>query len=123
MAHAIAPQANIMLILSLNNGSNSASSVTNLAGAINLAISNGANIISMSWGSSEFNTELSSALETIFKSPTNSKITFIASAGDSGGIISYPSCSSNVMSIGGTELGFSKNQYICESGWIVEVEA
>lgn len=117
--HAIAPKANIILILSQNTRTAQAASSTNLAGAINLAISKGADIVSMSWGSGEVRTELSSTLENIFSAQSSRQITFLASIGDVGGVVSYPGCSPNVIGVGGTTLGYNitTNTYLCESAW------
>lgn len=118
-AHAIAPEANIILILTLNTKNQSASSLSTFAGAIGLALSKGADIISMSWGTSEFTSEAQLLLESIFSSPSASHVTFIASIGDSGGVISYPGCSNNVIGVGGTFLNYDKenSQYLGESAW------
>jgi len=45
-AHAIAPGANILLVVSYDN------SFTNLFAAVDYAVSHGANVVSMSWGGS-----------------------------------------------------------------------
>ena len=90
-----------------------------MAGAINLAILRGADIISMSWGSNKYSSELSSSLEAIFSSQSNSRVTFIASLGDTGGVVSYPGCSPNVLCIGGSNLAInsSTNAYIAKAAW------
>jgi subtilase family serine protease len=112
-AHVIAPQASIMLILVANPA---AQTNSGLAAAISYAVSLGANIVSMSFGMDEFNGELSMGFEPVFQNPN---VTFIASAGDSGGELCYPAASSNVISVGGTSLGIKSNgQYVAECAWI-----
>ena len=91
MAHAIAPDAGILLVQATSS-SNSA-----LNSAIAYAISAGANVISMSWGGSEYSSETS---DTTFN---NKNVVFVASAGDSPGV-EYPSANPNVLAMGGTTL-------------------
>ncbi len=92
-AHAIAPQAKIMLVEADSN------SLQDMLHAVQVAVNNGANIISMSWGAAEsaaqFNTD------NLFKSPA---VTFIAASGDSGYGVSYPASSPFVIGVGGTTL-------------------
>jgi subtilase family serine protease len=112
-AHAIAPQATIMLILVQNPA---AQTLSGVAKAVEYAVSLGANIVSMSFGLNEVSNQLSLGFEPVFQNPN---VTFIASAGNEGGILCYPACSQNVISVGGTSLGAPKNgEYIGESGWI-----
>jgi len=92
-AHAIAPNATILLVQATNNTYNE------LFRAINFAVSAGANIVSMSWGSNEFSFE--SLYDKYFN--INKNIVFIASSGDSPGVM-YPSASPYVLSVGGTNL-------------------
>ena len=103
-AHVIAPNAQIYLCLSQQP------TITSLSGAINQAIGFGCGIISMSFGAPESSTELITQFEGIFSNPINSKICFLASSGDSS-IVSYPSASSNVISVGGTTLALTNNNY------------
>jgi subtilase family serine protease len=58
-AHAIAPQAKILLVEAANNG-NSA-----LYSAVNVAVQNGATVVSMSWGGAEASNETST--DALFK--------------------------------------------------------
>ena len=71
-AHAIAPEANILLVEA------SSASTAALMQAVEYAASH-ANVVSMSWGSSEFSGETS--YDSVFASYPN--VTFVASAGDS----------------------------------------
>jgi hypothetical protein len=88
-AHAIAPKANILLVESQDNGGS-------LYTAVSYAASH-ANVVSMSWGGSE-----GGGSESTFTGHTG--VVFVASSGDVGGQLNYPSSSPNVLSVGGTTL-------------------
>jgi subtilase family serine protease len=105
-AHAIAPQAKIVLI-EANDDS------MGLYNAINVAIQNNATVISCSWGGIEFNGE--DSLDYIF---ANSKVPIIVASGDSGAGVNYPAASPYVLSVGGTYLTFdSSGNYANETAW------
>ena len=93
-AHAIAPGARILLVEAAS------ASFANLLAAVDSAVAAGANVVSMSWGSSgEF------LGETIFDSHFTAKnVTFVASSGDSGPGVVYPAASPYVTAVGGTHL-------------------
>ncbi|HMC53047.1 MAG TPA: S53 family peptidase [Acidimicrobiales bacterium] len=93
-AHAQAPSARILLVEAAS------ASFTNLLAAVDTAVQNGANFVSMSWGGSEFSTETAS--DSHFNAPG---VTFTASSGDNGYGVSYPAASPNVLAVGGTTLG------------------
>ena len=105
-AHAIAPNATILLVEARS------SSLSDLLAAINYAKSQ-PNVVavSMSWGGSEFSTETS--YDTYFSS---SGITFFASSGDSGAGVIWPSSSPNVVAVGGTTLNLGSGSVV-ETGW------
>jgi hypothetical protein len=105
-AHAIAPQANITLVEARSN------SLSDLFGAINAAVNNGAHIVSMSWGAGDGAGE--AANDSTFN---QTGVAFFASSGDSGGVVTYPSSSPYVVSVGGTRLNFSGNTFVSESAW------
>ena len=109
-AHAIAPQAKILLVAAATP------SGKNLLGAIDYAQKrSGVVAISMSWGGAEFSDELS--LDSHFKN-ANSSITFFASSGDNGAGVSWPAVSPYVVAVGGTELNFSNNgNFKSETAW------
>lgn len=115
-AHAMAPQAKIVLV---EAGSNS---FANLFAAVNVATqqvqSGGSGEVSMSWGGSEFSGE--SADDSYFNSP-NSGVVYFASSGDTGGATIYPSASPYVVAAGGTTLNRSPNSpsgaFVSETGW------
>ncbi len=91
-AHAIAPQANILLVEASSN------SFSNLLTAVNYASSH-AHVVSMSWGGSEFSSETS--YDSYFN---KSGVTFTAASGDNGTGVIYPAASPYVLSVGGTTL-------------------
>jgi subtilase family serine protease len=107
-AHAIAPQANIVLVEAASN------SFANLLGAVDYAVNQGGHVVSMSWGANDFSGE--SSYDSHFNKPG---VAFFASSGDSGGVVSYPAASPYVVSVGGTSLPLdsSGNRTGAESAW------
>jgi len=106
-AHAIAPKAKIMLVEA------SSSSMNALFKAIDVAIKNGANVISMSWGGNEFSDQIQ--FDSVFN---NKDVTFTASSGDDGHGLLYPAVSPNVISVGGTTLSIDgAGNYRGEKAW------
>jgi len=101
-AHALAPQATILLVQSQN------SNYSSLLGAVTSAVNIGATVISMSWGGSEASSETSydSYFSSNAAANASTPVTFIASAGDSLGV-EYPSASPYVLSVGGTTLSIN----------------
>jgi subtilase family serine protease len=107
-AHAIAPQARILLVEAASP------SGKNLMKAIDYARSQKDVVaVSMSWGGPEFPDEL--ALDAHFTGGP----TFFAASGDNGNGVSWPAVSPNVVAVGGT--GFIidkvKNTLIKEYAW------
>jgi subtilase family serine protease len=108
-AHAIAPNAKILLVEAQTSSSNS------LLAAINYA-TNRADVVavSMSWGGPEFSGQ--SLLDSYFTS--NHGIVFFASTGDSGAGVIWPSTSKNVVAVGGTSLKLNPDGSVAsETGW------
>ncbi len=106
-AHSIAPGAKIILVEAAN------SNLGNLLSAVDTAVGQGAQQVSMSWGGSEFSSE--SSYDYHFNSATTS---FFASSGDSGSGVEYPAASPYVISVGGTTLNVdSSGNYVSESAW------
>lgn len=106
-AHAIAPQAKIMLVEAAD------ASFNGLFDAINVAIQHGATVVSMSWGGGEFSEE--TQVDGIFNVPG---VTFTASAGDDGTETLYPAASPFVISVGGTTLDVdASGNYVKETAW------
>ncbi|MGO4881535.1 MAG: S8 family serine peptidase [Bryobacteraceae bacterium] len=106
-AHAMAPAATIMLVEAQSNSFN------DLFSAIDTAVSNGATIVSMSWGGGETASETSS--DTHFNVPG---VVFVASSGDGGHGVEYPAASPYVVSVGGTTLVLNSNStWASETAW------
>ena len=108
-AHAIAPNAKILLVEAKSN------SLTDLLAAVDYARGRSDVVaISMSWGGSEFSTE--SGYDSYFTSSYGA--TFFASSGDSGAGVSWPAVSANVVGVGGTTLTFTGSGSVAsETAW------
>ncbi len=97
-AHAIAPDAKILLIEAKS------ASGSNLLAAIDYARRRSDVVaVSMSWGGPEFDTEAD--LENHFTG--DDTITFFASSGDNGAGVSWPAVSPHVVGVGGTSVQLS----------------
>jgi hypothetical protein len=92
-AHAMAPGATILLVEATS------ASISSLLSAVDYAVAQGASVVSMSWGTTEFLGETS--FDSHFTAPG---VTFVASSGDSGQGVNYPAASPYVTSVGGTRL-------------------
>ncbi len=121
-AHAIAPNANIRVVLAetdltsdlLSGDPNNPNQTPAIDVATNLARAGG--VISMSFGSDELITDLN--LQTKFNNANTPMISFLASAGDDAGLISHPGVDPSVLSVGGTRLSVEDDgTYIGESAW------
>jgi len=122
-AHAIAPQANILLVEAKS------ASLADLMTAVDTARhAAGVSVVSMSWGGSEFFSWNGSEwtgqtqYDPFFTTPANHQgVTFVAAAGDSGvwSGVQWPASSHNVLSVGGTSLYTSDNSgtYYTENSW------
>jgi subtilase family serine protease len=111
-AHAMAPGANILLVEAANN------SMSDLYGAVDYARNQpGVSVVSMSWASGEFSGETS--YDSYFVTPSgHNGVSFFAASGDSGGVHDYPAMSSNVVSVGGTNLFVDAGgNYSQETAW------
>jgi len=105
-AHAMAPGANIILVEANSSGSN------DLLAAVSYAAAN-ANVVSMSWGGSEYSTESSD--DSYFN---QSGVAFVASSGDGGAPPIWPAVSPDVLAVGGTTLSLSASgAWLGETGW------
>jgi subtilase family serine protease len=120
-AHAVAPQANILLV-----EAPTATYSELLASVQYAAAQPGVVAVSMSWGGSEFYNE--TAYDRTFTTPSGhvggsglpGGVTFVASSGDSGAWYGaqWPAVSPNVLVVGGTALYLnSQSQYSAESAW------
>ncbi len=113
-AHAIAPDAKIVLVDA------SSDSMSSLMAAVEYARTiTSVSVISMSWGGSEFSGE--TAYDQYFTTPAGHiNITFVAASGDDGaaGGADYPAASPNVVSVGGTTLSLNSTGTIeSETAW------
>ncbi len=108
-AHAIAPQAKILLVEARTP------SGANLLRAVDYAASRKDVVaISMSWGGPEFLEE--TALDKHFASKSGA--VFFAASGDDGAGASWPAASPNVVGVGGTSLDLLKGgSFVPESAW------
>jgi subtilase family serine protease len=108
-AHAIAPDAKILLVEATTP------SGANLLKAVDYAASrSGIVSISMSWGGGEFPEETS--LDSHFKSVSGA--IFFASSGDNGTGASWPASSPGVIGVGGTSVTLSRTGSVSrESAW------
>jgi subtilase family serine protease len=106
-AHAIAPQAKIVLVESATN------SLADLFTAVDVAVRNGASVVSMSWTAGEFSSEV--RLDNHF---VTTGVTFLAASGDTGTGVAYPAASPYVVGVGGTSLQLDANAgYQSETAW------
>jgi len=107
MVHTANPYAQITVVEAKS------SSYTDLFSAVNYANNlPGTQIISMSWGSREFNGQ--NTYDSYF---SNKKICYCASSGDSN-YVNYPSSSPNVIAVGGTTLTLNNNDTrLSETTW------
>ena len=110
-AHAIAPQANILLVETNDNSYADLDAGANIAARIP-----GVCTVSMSWGSVEYYGETSNDFN--FQTPTNHQgISFVACTGDSGSPW-WPSVAPTVLAVGGTALQIKSNgTYVSETAW------
>jgi kumamolisin len=98
-AHAMAPNANIILVEAASNSNADLFAAVKVASGLVAAAGGGE--VSMSWGGAEF--KLERLYDTYFQTPN---VVYFAAAGDSAGVI-YPSASPFVVSAGGTSLSMS----------------
>jgi len=108
-AHAIAPQAKILLVEATTP------SGVNFLKAIDYAANRKDVVaVSMSWGGKEFPEEVS--LDSHFQN--NSGVVFFASSGDNGTGASWPASSPYVVGVGGTTLSLDKDRSVKkETAW------
>ncbi len=106
-AHAIAPQAKILLVEAPSNN------LSDLLSAVDFAVRNGASVVSMSWTSGELSSERN--LDNHFVA---TGVTFLAASGDSGAGVNYPAASPDVIAVGGTSLILDQSgNYSSETAW------
>jgi subtilase family serine protease len=109
IAHAICQNCKIVLVEASSN------SFADLGAAEDEAATLGANVISNSYGGSEFSLETGSSYDGHFNHPG---IAITVSSGDGGYGVEYPAASRYVTAVGGTTLNIdSSNQRTSESVW------
>ncbi|HEY0704782.1 MAG TPA: S53 family peptidase [Candidatus Acidoferrales bacterium] len=106
-AHAIAPQAKIVLVEASSNN------LSDLLASVDVAVKHGASAVSMSWTSGEISGERN--LDNHF---VTSGVTFVAASGDTGSGVAYPAASPDVVAVGGTSLTLNvSGAYSSETAW------
>jgi len=118
-AHAIAPEAHILLVEAKSTGLN------DLVQAVDYARSQkGVSVVSMSWDGGEFASE--TKYDYLFTTPKGhiggdgvaGGITFVGATGDTGAPAGWPAVSPNVLGVGGTSMYLSsKGSWSAEYGW------
>jgi kumamolisin len=110
-AHAMAPDAKIILVEAASDSVNDMYAAVTLAG--NLVTAAGGGQVSNSWGGSEFSGE------NIYDSTFSAAgATYFFASGDSPGT-SYPAVSPNVVSVGGTSISRNRRtgNFVREKAW------
>src|SRR2546428_4874286 len=108
IAHAVCPNCKIMLVEAKTN------SFANLLTAADYATAH-ANVVSNSWGGSEFSSETSSSYDGHFDRPG---VPITVSSGDGGYGVEYPAASRYVTAVGGTTLTLNPdNTRASETVW------
>jgi subtilase family serine protease len=107
-AHVVAPQADILLV------ETAAGSLASLLQGVDLAVTQGSAVVSMSWVFTETTSELSNDVH--FDHPG---VAFFAASGNSGHGVHYPASSPFVLGVGGTRLSLDSggNRRSPESAW------
>jgi subtilase family serine protease len=111
-AHAVAPGADILLVLAER------ASFDSLLAGVDLAVRRGARVVVMDWSSPEFAGEID--YDGHFE---HSGVSFVAAAGDQPGVVGYPAASPRVLAVGGTTLRLAPDGAIRQeqpwpgSGW------
>jgi kumamolisin len=110
-AHAMAPNANIILVEAASNKNSDLLAAVTVANTLLAAVGGGE--ISMSWGSTEFSTE--GVFDSFF---ATLGVVYFAATGDSPGT-SWPSVSANVVAVGGTTLSRdpTSGNLVGEAAW------
>jgi kumamolisin len=109
-AHAMAPNAQIILVEAASNSNSNLLQAVQIA--TGLVADAGGGEVSMSWGSSEFSSEATN--DFYFNNPG---VAYFASSGDTGGKVIWPSVSSYVLSAGGTSVNRSNENFTSETAW------
>jgi kumamolisin len=113
-AHAMAPNAKIVLVEAEDNGSGLFDAVDVASALPNVRD------VSMSWGATEYAYADANLPETSMDVhfPPNNGIVYFACSGDVGGVVIYPAASPCVVSCGGTSVQTDiAGNFISETGW------
>jgi hypothetical protein len=94
MISALCPNCQILVVEAAS------ASMTDLGASVDTAVTLGANVVSNSYGSSEFASE-NSLSSTYYHHPG---VALVAAAGDNGYGVQFPAASPNVVAVGGTSL-------------------
>jgi subtilase family serine protease len=106
-AHAMAPQAKIVLVEAASNR------MGDLFHAVDVAVQNGASVVSASWGCPEYGGERGDDVHFAVNG-----VTFTVASGDNGNGVQYPSASPDVVAVGGTTLTTDNvGTYTGEMAW------
>ncbi len=108
-AHAIAPGANILLVVTYDN------TMSSLLAGVDYAVKNGASVVSMSWCTAETSNEL--VWDAHFQHPG---VTFVTASGDWAEASSgawWPAVSPYVLAVGGTTLSINLDGSWSETAW------
>jgi len=110
-AHAIAPEANLVLVEADSAG------LSDIFTAIDTARNlDGVSVVSMSFGLQEISNER--GYDSYFATPAgHTGVTFVAASGDDGSPGLYPAYSPNVVAVGGTTLTARDGVYVSETAW------
>jgi len=110
-AHAMAPNAKIVLVEAQSNQTSALLAAVDLANSY-IQSHGGKGEVTMSWSGGETGGEIN--LDSHFTAPG---VVYFASSGDTGGVVGWPSTSPNVVSAGGTQVNRSNGNFTNETGW------
>lgn len=107
-AHALAPKAKLLMVIT------NSSTISGLLQGVDAAVAAGAKIVSTSWGSVEWSSQLTGK----YIDTWNAKgVTFVCASGDSGLGATYPSIHPAVIAVGGTNCSTDAKGIVTETSW------
>ena len=107
-AHALAPKAKLLMVIT------NSSTISGLLQGIDAAVAAGAKIVSCSWGSVEWSSQLNGKYIDTWKA---AGVTFVCASGDSGLGATYPSIHPSVIAVGGTNCTTDAKGIVTETSW------
>lgn len=113
-AHAVAPEANLLLVESRNGSESSLLAASRYAASVP-----GVSVVSMSWGFNESLSQLKMD-QSLLTPAGHAGVTFVSAAGDNGAAAGagWPASSPSVLSVGGTNLTLdASGNYGSERSW------